>query len=172
MRVIPARAGRGRDLTALAVFLGTLSIVIVHAAVVPAAAQGVFPDGPGKDVTLLMCGTCHPAERSAAVRLTRDGWKGLIAKMTALGAQGTDADRSAVLDYLATNFKGEGVVPLNLNRATSVELESIAGFLRKESAAWIAWRAKRPCKALDDLRAVPGVDFTKIDKRRAHLVCF
>ena len=86
---------------------GALFVVALLGNVLPAAAQGLFPDGPGKDVTLRMCGTCHPAERSAAVRLTRDGWQGLIAKMTSLGAQGTDADRGAVLDYLSANFKGD-----------------------------------------------------------------
>jgi competence protein ComEA len=139
---------------------------------VPAAAQGPFPDGPGKEVTLRMCGTCHPAERSAAVRLTRGGWKSLIAKMTALGAQGTDEERTEVLDYLATNFKGEAPKPLNLNTAPAIDLESVAGMLRKESAALIAYRTKHgPCKSLDDLKTVPGIDFRKLERRRDRLVC-
>jgi DNA uptake protein ComE-like DNA-binding protein len=36
----------------------------------------------------------------------------------------------------------------------------------------MAYRAKRPCTTLDDLRAVPGIDFKKIEKRRERLVCF
>ena len=104
--------------------------------------------------------------------LTREGWEDVIAKMVGLGAKGTDAELETVLDYLSTHFKGEAAVPLNLNRATSVELESIAGLLRRESAAWIAYRGKRPCTTLDDLKAVPGLDFKKIEKRREHLVCF
>ena len=151
---------------------GALFVVALLGNVLPAAAQGLFPDGPGKDVTLRMCGTCHPAERSAAVRLTRDGWQGLIAKMTSLGAQGTDADRGAVLDYLSANFKGDAPKPVNLNTATTIDLESVAGMLRKESAALIAYRTKHgPCKALDDLKDVPGIDFRKIAKRRDRLVC-
>ena len=44
--------------------------------------------------------------------------------------------------------------------------------LRKESAALIAYRTKHgPCKALDDLKDVPGIDFRKIAKRRDRLVC-
>lgn len=136
----------------------------------PASAQ--LPDGAGRAETVKVCGTCHAPERGASVRLTRDGWEDVITKMVGLGARGTDAELAAVLDYLSTNFKGEGVVPLNLNRATSVELESIAGLLRRESKAWIAWRAKHPCTTLDDMRSVPGVDFRKIEKRRAQLVCF
>ena len=149
-----------------------LVVVAFLGTVLPAAAQGPFPDGPGKDVTVRMCGTCHPAERSAAVRLTRNGWQGLIAKMTALGAQGTDADRSAVLDYLAANFKGDAPKPVNLNTAPAIDLESVAGMLRKEAAALIAYRTKHgPCKALDDLKDVPGIDFRKIARRRDRLVC-
>ena len=159
----------GRRAWATAIATGLVAFAVLA---LPRIAVAQLPDGAGRPETVKVCGTCHAPERGASVRLTRDGWEDVITKMVGLGAKGTDAELAAVLDYLATNFKGEGVVPLNLNRATSVELESIGGFLRKESAAWIVWRTKRPCKALDDLRTVPGVDFTKIDKRRAHLVCF
>jgi len=144
--------------------------LIVLALPVPARAQ--LPEGPGRAETVRICGTCHPPERGASVRLTRDGWEDVIARMVALGARGTDAELETVLDYLSTHFEGQAAVPLNLNRATSVELESIAGFLRRESAAWMAYRAKRPCAAIDDLKAVTGVDFKKVEKRRDRLVCF
>ena len=101
------------------------------------------------------------------------GWQDTITKMVSLGAKGTDQDLEQVLTYLSTNFKGEGRKPLNLNTATSVDLESIGGFLRKESAAWIAYRkAQGPCKSIDDLKKVTGVDFKKVEERRERLVCF
>jgi len=137
------------------------------------SAQGQFPDAPGKETTVRICGACHEAERSAAVRLTREGWEEVIAKMVALGARGTDEEIKEVLDYLSEHFKGDAPKPLNLNSATAVELESIAGLLRKESAALIAHRTKAgPCKSLDDFKKVPGVPFRKIDQRRDRLVCF
>jgi competence protein ComEA len=136
-------------------------------------AQAQLPDGPGKDVTVKMCGTCHPADRAASVRLTRVGWQEVMTKMVGLGAKGTDQELETVLDYLSTNFKGEARKPLNLNTATSIDLESIVGMLRKESAAWIAARkAQGPCKTIDDLKKVSGVDFKKIEERRDRLVCF
>lgn len=172
MRVTPARVSLRRGFGARARLLGLLVVVALLADVLPAAAQGPFPDGPGKDVTVRMCGTCHPAERSAAVRLTRNGWQGLIAKMVSLGAQGSDAERVAVLDYLSANFKGDAPKPVNLNTAPAIDLESVAGMLRKEAAALIAYRTKHgPCKALEDLKDVPGVDFRKISRRRDRLVC-
>jgi hypothetical protein len=138
----------------------------------PVSARAQLPEGPGRAETVRVCGTCHAPERGASVRLTPEGWEDVIARMVALGARGTDAELAAVVEYLSTHFKGDAAVPLNLNRATSVELESVAGFLRRESAAWRAYRAKRPCTTLDDLKVVPGVDFKKVEKRRDRLVCF
>jgi len=170
MRVISTSAGPRRF--APAARLPCAAVVAFLALVRPAAGQDAFPEGPGKELTVRMCGTCHPAERSAAVRLTRDGWRAVISKMVALGAQGTDTERAEVLEYLSASFKGEAPKPVNLNTAPAIDLESVAGLLRKESAALIAYRTKHgPCKALEDLKEVPGVDFRKIQKRRDRLVC-
>jgi DNA uptake protein ComE-like DNA-binding protein len=59
-----------------------------------------------------------------------------------------------------------------LNTAPAIDLEAVAGLLRKEAAAWIAYRGKTPCKALDDLKKVEGLEFKKIDERRDRLVCY
>src|SRR5262245_21423694 len=146
--------------------------VFVFAFATPAFAQVQLPEGAGREVTERLCGKCHEAQRAASVRLTRGGWEAEIAKMVDLGMSGTDEELKQVLDYLSEHFKGEAPKPLNLNRASSVELESVVALLRKEAAAWIAYRAKTPCKTLDDLKKVPGVPFKKIDDRRDRLVCF
>jgi DNA uptake protein ComE-like DNA-binding protein len=138
----------------------------------PVAAQSQLPEGKGKDVTVRVCGTCHPAERGAAVRLTREGWQETIAKMVSLGAKATDPELESILDYLSTHFKGDAAKPINLNTASAIDLEAVAGLLRREAAAWIAQRSKAPCKTLDDLKKFKGLDFRKIDARRDRLVCF
>ena len=92
-----------------------------------AFAQVQLPEGKGRDETVKVCGVCHPAERGAAVRLTRDGWKDVISKMVSLGAKGTDPELEAVLDYLSTHFKGDAARPLNLNSASALDLESGGG---------------------------------------------
>lgn len=136
-----------------------------------AAAQSL-PDGPGKDAMIRVCGTCHEPQRSAALRLTPESWQEVIAKMVALGAKGTDEELAQVLSYLTAHFKGDAPRPLNMNSATAIQLESVAGLLRKEAAAWIAHRSKAgPCKSLDDFKKVPGVPFKKIDERRDRLIC-
>jgi len=134
-----------------------------------ALAQGL-PDGPGKDVTSTVCGQCHEAERVAAVRLTREGWQDVIASMVSQGAEATDEELQAILDYLATHFLGEAARPLNINTATNVELESVLQLLRREAAAVIEYRKKHgKFKSLNDLKKVPGVDFKKIEARKDRL---
>ena len=150
-----------------------LMIALLFSGGATAFAQGQLPEGPGKAETVKVCGVCHEPLRAASVRLTRDGWQDLIAKMISLGAKGSDEDLEKVLDYLSSNFKGDAPKPLNMNSATAVDLESVAAMLRKEAAAWIDYRSKKGgCKTLDDLKKVPGVDFKKIDERRDRLVCF
>jgi competence protein ComEA len=156
-------------------FFGVLAIMAMLAVLAfpDAAKSQTLPDGPGKAELQKVCGLCHQAERSAAVRLTREGWDGVIADMVARGARGTDAELTAILDYLSTHFLGEAPRPLNINRATNIELESVAGLTRKEAAALIKWREQAGvCKALEDLKKVPGLDYKKIEARKDYVVCF
>jgi len=137
------------------------------------AMRASLPDGPARDVMIRVCAQCHEPNRAAALRLTREGWEGVVQKMTGLGAQASPAEFAQITDYLAENFKGEAPRPINLNTAASIDLEAVAGLLRKEAALWIAYRNKNgPCKALDDLKKVEGLPFKKIDDRRDRLVCF
>jgi competence protein ComEA len=132
-----------------------------------------MPEGPARTVTVRTCGQCHEPQRVAALRLTRDGWNDVIAKMAGLGAKATDAEFAQILDYLSEHYKGDAPKPINMNTASAVELESVAGLLRKEAAAWIKHRNEVAfCKVLDDFKKVPGVPFKKIDTRRDRLVCF
>jgi competence protein ComEA len=150
--------------------LAMLAILAILA--MPSAAQQL-PDGPGKAELQKVCGLCHQAERSAAVRLTREGWEGVINDMIARGAKGTDQEFAAILDYLSKNFLGEAPRPLNINRANNIELESVAGLTRTEAASLLKWReATGFCKSLDDLKKVPGLDYKKIETRKDYLVCF
>ena len=139
----------------------------------PLAAAQTLPDAPGKAELQKACGVCHQAERSAAVRLTREGWEGVINNMITRGARVTDAEFAAVLDYLSTHFLGEAPRPLNINRANNLDLETVAGLTRREAAAVLKWRADAgACKSLEDLKKVPGLDYKKIEERKDFLICF
>jgi competence protein ComEA len=154
--------------------------VVLSAAVLLAAQQGTpqlvpsgegLPDGPGKDVTVKSCGTCHEARRAASVRLTREGWAAVIDSMQKRGAPVSEQEFPIVLDYLATNFLGQAPQPLNLNSATQIDLEAAGGLLRREAAAVIRYREQiGRFKTIDDLKKVPGLDFKKIETRRDAVV--
>lgn len=138
-----------------------------------AAHAQQLPEGRGKAELLKVCGGCHQPQRSAAVRLTREGWEGVIGDMQQRGAKGTDEELAAILDYLATHFLGDAPRPLNINRANNVDLESVAGLTRKEAAAVLKWLDEVGiCTSLDQLKKVPGLDYKKIDARKDFIVCF
>jgi hypothetical protein len=132
-----------------------------------------MPAGPNRELTVRVCAACHEPQRAGSLRLTREGWEAVVAKMVGLGAKATDEELVKVIDYLAENYKGEAAKPINMNTAPAVDLESVAGLLRKEAAIWIKYRNDvGPCKSLDDLKKVPGFPFAKVDKLRDRLVCF
>lgn len=138
-----------------------------------AALRASMPAGEARDLTIRVCAVCHEPQRAGSLRLTRQGWEEVVAKMVGIGARATDEELAQITDYLSTHYKGEAPKPLNLNSAPAIELESVAGLLRKEAAAWIAYRTRNgPCAKLDDLKKVVGVPFKKIDERRDRLVCF
>jgi len=154
-------------------------LIVILAAAGAAAGQSPqrvvsgegMPDGPGKDVTVQACGTCHDARRAASVRLTRDGWAAVIDSMQRFGARFSPEEVPIILDYLSTHFLGEALQPLNLNTATQVDLEAAGGLLRREASAVIKYREQNGrFKTLDDLKQVPGLDFKKIESRRDALV--
>jgi competence protein ComEA len=166
-----AGPGPGRTPRSLLVCLAVTSLAL---SVSPAAAgPQQLPEGPGKAELLKVCGGCHQPERSTSVRLTREGWEGVIGDMVQRGAKGTEAELTAILEYLATHFLGEAARPLNINRATNVDLESVAGLTRREAAAVLKWLDQVGlCKSLEELKKVPGLDYRKIEARKDFLVCF
>lgn len=172
-RIVTVTRGVRAALCASLVLLAGSTFAARQDAAAPPASGAGLPDGPGKDVVVRVCGACHEPIRAASVRLTRDGWAETIEKMKGRGARISDAEFEVSLDYLATHFLGEAERPINVNSAPAIDLESVAGLLRREAAAVIEYReAHGPFKTLDDLKKVPGLDFSKIDSRRDRLVTF
>ena len=136
-----------------------------------AAAQDTLPEGPGKTQTLNLCGTCHEAAKATSVKLTREGWIETIDRMKAFGASGSDEDFAAVLEYLATHFRGDVVRPLDMNTAESIDLESVLQLLRRESKAVLDYRSKRgPFTSLDDLKGLDADIYKKIEAKKDRIV--
>jgi len=149
--------------------LTTLSFALILFAA-PVFAE--IPPGPGHDETMKVCGKCHSVEQAASLRQSRTGWEETVAKMVGMGAEGSDEEYEAILTYLTKNYGPEAPKAVNVNKATPVEIESVLGLTRAESAAIVQYRTdKGAFKSLDDLKGVPGLDYAKVEKKKA-LVAF
>ena len=120
-------------------------------------AQSVLPEGPGRDVTVKICGNCHGAETVASVRHTPEGWREVIARMVAAGAQGSEQELDTVLPVSVHPFPRRGAEAARSQHGTGHRARERGRLLRKEAAALIAHREKNgPCKKLEDLKKVAG----------------
>ncbi len=73
----------------------------------PAAAgdeHSVLPPGPGRELAIRVCSECHSVDQAADQALDLNGWKSLVDDMAAQGAQATDPELAAIVQYLATAF--------------------------------------------------------------------
>lgn len=67
-------------------------------------ANGVLPEGAGKEDFNAMCSQCHGVSTAIAVRRSPEGWHDLIQDMRARGAQGDNARAARVEGYLSHYF--------------------------------------------------------------------
>lgn len=151
--------------------IASLAFTAIIVMAQPSAAQDTLPEGPGKEPMLRICSQCHEASKSTSVKLTRAGWIETIDKMKALGADGSDQEFQAILEYLATHFRGELDRPVDMNSAEALDMESVLGLLRRESAAVLQYRSKHgPFTSLADLKDLDPVILKKIEARKERIV--
>jgi competence protein ComEA len=130
-----------------------------------------LPDGPGRVEMEKMCKQCHELSRSVSLRQDRDGWNQTMTKMAAFGMKSTEKDYALVLAYLTRNFPAEDLPPVNVNKASAIELESRLSLRRSQAAALIAWRKEHgEFKSIDDLKKVPLMDIEKIESKKDSIV--
>src|SRR5690242_5890224 len=72
------------------------------------AQAATLPEGPGKAETTRICGKCHSLDQATSVRLGNTGWSETITKMINLGAEGSEAEFTTILNYLVKNYPGRG----------------------------------------------------------------
>jgi competence protein ComEA len=126
-----------------------------------------MPDGPGREETQKLCSDCHELARSLSLRQDRDGWKTTVNKMIGLGAQGTEREFAAVIEYLSVHYAAEALPRLNVNKAKAIDFETRLSLKRSQAAAVIDYRAKHgDFKSIEDLKRVPGVDTVKIEEKK------
>jgi len=149
-------------------FPPTLVILAVGAVSSPAIE---LPDGPGKAETEKLCTQCHDLAKSVSMRQDRNGWGVTMTKMIAAGMKGTTEELQAVLSYLEKTFPPEALPPININTAPAIQLESRFSLKRSEAAAILKYRKEHgDFKSIEDLKKVPGIDFSKIEAKQDSLV--
>ena len=124
-----------------------------------------LPDGPGKVAVVKVCGECHATDNFRKLRLNRDDWSEKIGQMVDRGADGSEEELAAVLDYLERNFGPDSKIWVNT--APLTELKSILKLSNEEAQAVIDYRAQKGnFSQWTDLLKVPGVDAKKIEDKK------
>src|SRR5215216_1461426 len=112
-------------------FVLTLASVTAAGSAGPVAAMAAeLPPGPGKDTLVRVCSDCHGVDLVEGQRRTRGQWKELVDDMVARGANSSDEDVKAIINYRTT----------------------VGEF-----------------KAIDDLKKVPGLDFSKVEAKKDRI---
>jgi competence protein ComEA len=150
--------------------VATCSLVVLSASSQPPspAAQPAddFPEGAGKAPFLRVCSSCHGPDTILGTLRTRQEWSDVLDQMGRFGAEGTDQDFEQILTYLTKFFS-----PIKVNTASAKDLENTLDVTTAVAEAIVSYRRDHgPFKAIDDLKAVPGIDAAKLEARKARLV--
>jgi quinoprotein glucose dehydrogenase len=68
----------------------------------------LLPSGPGRDVTIRACSTCHSLDTVSNQRLTQKEWIDVVQTMSAKGAVATPDELDAIESYLSKAFPRAG----------------------------------------------------------------
>jgi competence protein ComEA len=127
-----------------------------------------LPPGPGRNTLIRVCSSCHSPDNVISNGQDRAGWENTITKMAGFGAVASDDEFTEILDYLVKNFPAGG--PINVNKATTTQLQTGLGLTPAEADAVIEYRKKNgDFKSIDDLKKVPDVDAKKLDAKKDRL---
>jgi competence protein ComEA len=136
-----------------------------------ASGQAKFPDGPGKDAVLKVCGQCHAADILLGTGKSRDGWAATVDDMVAKGATGTDEELEEIVAYLSKNFGKSAAGKINVNRAAVKDLRERLDLSLKEAQTIVDYReAHGSFKSWADLKKVPDLDITRLEAKKDKIV--
>jgi len=145
-------------------FMKVTLLMVAVFMIIPAGAQDL-PDGPGKDTVEKLCSNCHGLSLVIGVRRTKQAWESTIDDMAGRGMTGTDQEFDIAVTYLA-RYLGR----ININKATSKEIQDVAELTAAEADAIVRYRtANGDFKDLADLKKVAEVDAKKLDERKDRI---
>ena len=137
-----------------------LAIVLCSIAIAAVAGAQDLPAGPGKDTVEKVCTTCHGLEAIVTMQGNKDIWQSVVDDMKGRGADGSNEDFTAIVNYLGKYF-GPNV---NVNTAAAKALTDDLGLTSSEADAIVKYRAdKGNFKEFAVLKKVPGLDASKLE---------
>jgi competence protein ComEA len=145
-----------------AIFTGVVAATSLTSAAASASPFPQLPDGPGRETLVRVCGDCHGVDVIEGQRRTRAQWREVVEDMVARGANASGDDTKTITDYLAT-----ALGRVNVNKAPESEIQTVLELSGPEAAAIVSYRSSSgEFKNLDDLKKVPGFDFTKVEAKK------
>ncbi|MBI2818968.1 MAG: helix-hairpin-helix domain-containing protein [Acidobacteria bacterium] len=142
-------------------------------------SQDQLPEGPGKDLVVSVCAQCHGIENIVKPRRTLEEWRRVVVSMD---APLTEKETELVIQYLAMNFglrasdeeatnnTDKQGTKINVNQATTAELQQELGLTEEEASKLVTHREEKGRFAdFDALRKVSGIDFRKIERKKDSL---
>jgi competence protein ComEA len=146
-------------------FAAGLGFGVIHPVVAQSNEQPL-PAGPEKEKMVKLCVGCHEVDLVVARRHTRIEWEGVMEDMIARGTKGTEEELTALVEYLSKNLG-----KVNVNTATSKELEEGLKIPDRDAQAIVSWREQHgKFKNFEDVRKTPGLDAIKIAEKRGWMV--
>ncbi len=136
-----------------------------------------LPDGPGKDIVIKKCVSCHTLQNVIARRGDADDWAQEVTKMVGRGANISDDDADTIIDYLAAHFgpnspkpvasspsadasqPASSAAPVYINKATADQLQSGLDLTQDQAEKIVHYREQSgDFKNLQQLLSVLGDD--------------
>jgi competence protein ComEA len=149
-------------LSGLCLGAALVASMALKSTVVAQSDENKLPQGEGRDLVASSCTECHGLVTVTEDRRTRSGWQDVAEEMAGLGAQVRDDDMKKIVEYLWRSFGR-----VNVNRGSQQDLQDIVDFSPSEAAAIVEYRTHEgEFHTLEDLKKVPGLDFSKIEERK------
>ena len=144
----------------------TFALVVCPLFALSLAQAQDLPAGQGKDVVERVCTACHDLGPVAALTGTKEVWQSVIDDMKVRGADGSDADFTAIINYLG-KYLGP---PVHVNTAAAKDLQTQLDITAAESDAIVKYRTdKGNFKTWEDLQKVSGVDMAKLEPLKKRI---
>lgn len=138
----------------------SLAVAFAALFVVSISPAQDLPAGPGKDTVEKVCTTCHGLEAIVTLQGNKDIWQSVVDDMKGRGADGSNEDFKAIVDYLGKYFGAN----VNVNTAAAKAMADDLGITSAEADAIVKYRTENGnFKEFADLKKVPGLDSSKLE---------